>query len=59
MIQSHGDWAAVKQMPKAKMFEKSDERIPGDSDFVGQVLWAAEEQLEKPSEKLVGYSDGF
>jgi len=29
------------------MFEKSDERILGDGDFVEQVLSAAEEQMEK------------
>jgi len=42
LIRSHGGWAAVKQMRKAKMFEKSDERILGDGDFVEQVLSAAE-----------------
>ena len=34
-------------MRGAKMFEKSDERILGDGDFVEQVLSAAEEQMEK------------
>ena len=47
MIRSHGSWAAVKQMRRAKMFEKSDERILGDGDFVEQVLSAAGEQMEK------------
>ena len=47
LIRSHGGWAAVKQMHSAKMFEKSDERILGDGDFVEQVLSAAEEQMEK------------
>ena len=32
---------------QAKMFEKSDERILGDGDFIEQVLSAAAEQLEK------------
>ena len=43
----HGGLAAVKQMRRAKMFEKSDERILGDGDFVEQVLSAAEKQMKK------------
>ena len=43
---SHGDasfadwyqtskhWISMRSMPMAKMFEKSDERILGDGDFV-------------------------
>ena len=42
-----GGWAAVKSMRKAKMFEKSDERILGDEDFVDQVLSGAEGQMEQ------------
>jgi len=34
-------------MRKAKMFEKSDERILGDGNFVDQVLSVAEEQMEQ------------
>jgi putative transposase len=47
LIRSMGGWAAVKSMRKAKMFEKSDERILGDGDFVTQVLSAANEQMER------------
>ena len=47
LIRSMGGWAAVKSMRKAKMFEKSDERILGDGDFVDQVLSAAEERMER------------
>ena len=36
-----GGWAVVKSMRKAKIFEKSDERILGDGDFVDQVLSVA------------------
>jgi len=32
---------------KAKIFQKADERILGDGDFVEQVLLAAQEQMEK------------
>ena len=47
LIRSMGGWAAVKSMRKAKMFEKSDERILGDGDFVEQVLLEANEQMER------------
>jgi putative transposase len=38
LIRSHGGWAAVKQMCRAKMFEKSDKRILGDGDFVDDFV---------------------
>ena len=47
LIRSMGGWQAVKSMRKAKMFEKSDERILGDGNFVEQVLSMAEEQMER------------
>ena len=47
LIRSSGGWAAVKAKRMAKIFEKSDERILGDGDFVDQVLSAAKEQMEK------------
>ena len=47
LIRSMGGWAAVKSMRNAKMFEKSDERILGDGNFVDQVLSVAEEQMEQ------------
>lgn len=47
LIRSSGGWSAVKAMRKAKVFEKSDERILGDGDFVQEVLSAAEEQMER------------
>ena len=34
-------------MRKAKIFEKSDERILGDGDFVDQVLSVAQEQMKQ------------
>jgi hypothetical protein len=37
LIRSYGGWTTVKQMRRAKMFEKSDEHIPGDGDFVEQM----------------------
>jgi putative transposase len=47
LIRSSGGWAAVKAKRMAKIFEKSDERILGDGDFVEQVLAAPKEQVEK------------
>lgn len=47
LIRSMGGWAAVKSMRKAKMFEKSDERILGDGNFVDEVLSMAKEQVER------------
>ena len=47
LIRSGGGWAAVKAKRRARIFEKSDERILGDGDFVDQVLSAAKEQMEK------------
>ncbi len=43
LIRSHGGWAAVKAMRRAKEFEKSDERILGDGDFVERVLAVSQE----------------
>jgi putative transposase len=47
LIRSSGGWAGVKAKRKAKVFEKSDERILGDGDFVEEVLVAAQKQMEK------------
>jgi len=47
LIRSSGGWSAVKAKRKARIFEKSDERILGDGDFVDQVLSASKEQMEK------------
>ncbi|MDY6952342.1 MAG: transposase [Thermodesulfobacteriota bacterium] len=47
LIRSSGGWAEVKAKRKAKVFEKSDERILGDGDFVEEVLAAAQEQTER------------
>lgn len=47
LIRSMGGWTVVKSMRKEKMFEKSDERILGDGDFVEQVLSQTNEQMER------------
>jgi chromosomal replication initiation ATPase DnaA len=56
LIRSSGGWAALKEFRKAGICVKGDERILGDSDFVSEVLKAANEQLEeKYSLKASGY----
>jgi len=47
LIRSSGGWEAVKAKRKAKLFEKSDERILGNGDFVGTVLAESNEQLKR------------
>ena len=47
LIRSAGGWTAVKEMKRSKTFQKSDERILGDGDFVEQVLSSAREQMER------------
>ena len=47
LVRSAGGWAAVKALRAAKIFEKSDERILGNGDFVETVLAAANETMEK------------
>ena len=53
LIRSSGGWAAVKAKRRARIFEKSDERILGDGDFVEEVLSVSQEHMEKRY-RLVG-----
>ena len=46
LIRSARGWAVLRSMRKAGIFEKSDERILGDGDFVDMVLKAAKESME-------------
>jgi REP element-mobilizing transposase RayT len=45
LIRSAGGWSAVKAQRREGMLEKGDERILGSSDFVLQVVNAAEQRL--------------
>lgn len=45
LIRSAGGWSGVQQLRKACIFQKSDERILGDSSFVESVLAEAEEKM--------------
>jgi putative transposase len=46
LVRSAGGWSAVKMMRKAGLFQKADERILGDGDFVQNALSQANEQFE-------------
>jgi REP element-mobilizing transposase RayT len=47
LIRSAGGWAGVQALRKSGVFQKSDERILGDSDFVESVLARSEEKLTR------------
>ena len=47
LIRSAGGWEGVEALRQEKIYQRSDERILGDGDFVNQVLAEAEEALEK------------
>jgi REP element-mobilizing transposase RayT len=47
LIRSAGGWTALTRMRKDKNYQKSDERILGDGDFVETILHTAQESLEK------------
>jgi len=47
LIRSYGGWSTVKSFRKMKSYQKGDERILGNSDFVEQVLAAAEEKMKR------------
>ena len=47
LIRSNGGWANVKAMRKAKVYQKADERILGDGEFVQGVLETAKEKMER------------
>jgi len=45
LIRSHGGWSAVQKLRRKNEYQKGDERILGDSDFVDDVLRQAEEKF--------------
>jgi len=47
LLRSQGGWAAVKALRRSGEYQKGDERILGDGDFVDEVLSQAEEHFEK------------
>ena len=47
LVRSAGGWEGVKALRQENIFQKNDERILGDGDFVGRVLASAQEAMEK------------
>jgi putative transposase len=47
LIRSSGGWASVRAQRRLRQFQKSDERILGDGEFVEHVLAGAREQLQR------------
>jgi putative transposase len=47
LIRSAGGWAAVKALRRSKAFQKGDERILGDGDFVQSVISEAKEAYDR------------
>ena len=47
LIRSAGGWEGLKALRREGAYQRSDERILGDGDFVSQVLAEAKESLEK------------
>ena len=47
LVRSVGGWSALKSLRQAKIYQKGDERILGDGDFVEQTLKAANEAMQK------------
>jgi hypothetical protein len=59
LVRSAGGWSGLKSLPQLKVPLKSDERIPGDSDFVESVLAGAGEAMEhKYRLKALGHDLG-
>ena len=56
LIRSSGGWSVIKSFRRANIHLKSDERVLGNSDFVENVLKAADESLERKYQlKSQGY----
>jgi REP-associated tyrosine transposase len=47
LIRSTGGWSALKAQRRAKIYQKGDERILGDGNFVEKILTAANETMKK------------
>jgi putative transposase len=47
LVRSVGGWSALKSLRQAKIYQKGDERILGDGEFVEKTLKAANEAMKK------------
>ena len=58
LLRSAEGWQAIEALRKVGIHQKSDERMPGDSDFVEQVLSKTREQLQQ-KDALAARGIGF
>ena len=55
-MRSAGGWFAVKMLRRSGLFQKADERILGNGDFVEQALDRAKERLDPAYDSIaLGY----
>jgi REP element-mobilizing transposase RayT len=47
LLRSAGGWEGVKELRDKNVYQRNDERILGDGDFVSRVLASAEEEMER------------
>jgi len=47
LLRSVGGWEEVRTLRKEQVYQRNDERILGDGDFVGKVLASSEEAMER------------
>jgi putative transposase len=47
LLRSAGGWEGVKELREQKVYQRHDERILGNGEFVARVLASAEEEMEK------------
>ena len=47
LLRSAGGWEGVKALREEKVYQKNDERILGDGNFVEQVMSSADEAMER------------
>lgn len=47
LLRSAGGWEGVKALREEKIYQRNDERMLGDGDFVERVMASAEEAMEK------------
>ncbi len=47
LLRSAGGWEGVKALRDEKVYQRNDERILGDGDFVSRILSSAEDKMKK------------
>jgi putative transposase len=47
LLRSVGGWKGVKALREERVYQRNDDRILGDGDFVGRVIASAEEAMER------------